>query len=244
VGLVSLLFSFQGRINRTQFWLGSIGVGVVGTIAILGIMFSAGASAMSAPSKDLALQAFASVGFLLLPLLMVLSWMGYALQVKRFHDRGRSGLLTLLPFAVAMLAMFTAFTTILGGATAQEFEAALQPYVLVSWLINIAFLIDLGFLPSKEGPNKYGDPPGSTPSSAPYRPAPTATLLDLPPPAAPASPLLSAQSAIDRAIAEKAAAQAASKLHKPAAQPRPAPTPPRTPASAGGAPSFGRRAAR
>lgn len=241
MSLLSLLFSFQGRINRAQFWLGSVGVGVVGTIAILGIMFSAGASAMSAPSKDLALQAFASVGFLILPLLMVLSWMGYALQVKRFHDRGRSGLFTLLPFAVAMLALFTAITTVLGGATAQQFEAALQPYVLVSWLINIGFFIDLGCLPGKDGPNKYGDPPGSTPSTAPYRPEPKAPLLDLPPPAAPVSPLLSAQSAIDRAIAEKAAAQ----LRKPAAQQqRPAPTPLHTPASAGGAPSFGRRAAR
>ena len=35
MGLVSLLFSFKGRVNRTQYWLGTIGVNVANWILMV-----------------------------------------------------------------------------------------------------------------------------------------------------------------------------------------------------------------
>src|SRR4029077_20355333 len=93
-----------------------------------------------------------------------------------------------------------AFGGIASGMDPLMLAASVQPYVGVLWLINLAFFIDLGCLPSKEGPNKYGDPPGfggiSTPQP-PSGPAPsTASALGM-------------QAAMDRAISQRDTMKAA-----------------------------------
>jgi uncharacterized membrane protein YhaH (DUF805 family) len=86
-----LLFEFDGRINRGKFWAGigvSWGVGLIFAIAI-GIVVAVGSSVM------------VTIGFLLaIVLQVVLIWMGLAISIKRWHDRGKSGwwvLITLIP---------------------------------------------------------------------------------------------------------------------------------------------------
>jgi len=82
--LGQIFFSFEGRIPRKVYWLGTLGttamffvyaffVGVVG--AILG-----GGSGG---------EAIATV--LLIPGYVVTLWADLALQIKRWHDRGKSG---------------------------------------------------------------------------------------------------------------------------------------------------------
>jgi len=234
VGLFSLLFSFNGRINRVQFWMGSIGIALFGFVASMMLLFSGGTSALSADTPQAAAAAFMGAIMWLFPLLLIGSWCGFALQIKRFHDRGRSGYWTMLPLAVAVPAMMTLFNAALSGASMAELEASMTPFVIASWVVNIGFFIDLGCLPGKEGPNRFGDPPGAPPSGAPYAPTPIPGAKGAP--AAPAaSSLLGAQSAMERAIAERARQPQAPVK---ATAPRPTATP------TGGSPSFGRRATR
>jgi uncharacterized membrane protein YhaH (DUF805 family) len=240
VGLVRLLFSFKGRINRAQYWLSCIGVGFAAGITIFALAISTGAQFIDANNNPAgALQALASFGLLFGLIMLVMSWCGYAIQVKRFHDRGQSGKWALLPFLPMFGIMSTLFSGAMSGATPEHVAASMQPYMLASMLISFGFFINLGCLAGTNGPNKYGDPPGSSgggyTAPSPTPPAPGARA---PTNAAGAANAMfgSAQAAMDRAIAEKARSAATAAP----AQPQPRPSAPMTPAPAGGG-SFGRR---
>lgn len=101
------------------------------------------------------------------------------------------------------------------GASAPAAGAAVVPYLLALWAVNLAFFVNLGCLGSVSGPNKYGDPPGvgfSLPSPSSSAPASNSPFL------------ANASSAIDRAVQ---------------AQSRAAPLAPKALTTT---PSFGRRA--
>lgn len=224
MGLVSLLFSFKGRVNRAQYWLGTLGVGFAGGFVICFCAFASGASIMSAKTAGEAFGAVMGFMVVLLPLMLFMSWSGLAIQVKRFHDRGRTGYLCLLPLVVMFPMMMTLMGGVFSGAPVQAVANSIQPYVLVLWAINLWFFIDLGCLPGQDGPNRFGNPPGSG--------SPQTKRAD----GATASSLFGAQSAMDRAIAEQGKAQAAP-------QQRPAVATAPRPATPSGSPSFGRRTA-
>ena len=225
MSLVSLLFGFTGRINRLQYWLGSFGVGIGAVMLIFLLALITGATLPM--DKNAGLQGAVALLVIIGLVSIVSSWAGLALQVKRFHDRNQPGWLCLLPVLPMMGLMSSAVGGALGGQTAGQFAASIQPYVLVLWAINLFFFVNLGCLAGTDGPNKYGDPPGSprSPSSDPqpsHQPAQAAFSLG------------SAEAAIERAIAEKSRIA-------PARSARPA----AAPADAAAAPaSFGRRPAR
>jgi uncharacterized membrane protein YhaH (DUF805 family) len=81
--MMQFLFSFDGRIRRTNYWLGAIGSGLVyGVIAgiclTLGIMMSHG-------------QGPGIIGVVLYVIVLFFAvWTGLALQIKRWHDRDKS----------------------------------------------------------------------------------------------------------------------------------------------------------
>ena len=78
------LFSGDGRIGRLEYFWVILGLSIVGGIA--------SASAEISPSRFTAFLALASI--------IVGVWIGFAAQIKRCHDLGRSGwlsLLTLIP---------------------------------------------------------------------------------------------------------------------------------------------------
>lgn len=236
MNLVSLLFSFQGRITRAQYWLGNLIV-VVGTL----ILFVAGAL-IAAPSADKgAADAGATAGLMLAIFGLVMlagSWCGFALQVKRFHDRGKSGFFTLAPLIPATMI----FMAVAGGAatnaSAQAVVSDVLPWMGVGMLINLWLFVELGCMRGTDGPNKFdgnSTPPTQNKSGG----------------SSVASMLGGAQSAMDRAVEGRAAPSAAPSAAAPtataAAPARPAMRP--APAAAAGpmpAPSgsFGKRAAR
>lgn len=232
--LVALLFSFHGRANRAQYWLGGLGAGVAGGLAFffLALIAAPGGEGKVDPSA----QALKTL-LLFAPVFIALAWASLALQVKRFHDRGRSGYWAIVPFVPGVMIMTALIGGVMSNAPATEVVPSILPWIGVSGLVNLWLFVDLGLLPGTQGGNKYGDPPGSAPASfSPNRPSGGAA-----PKAAPAMSLGGAESAMERAIAARgqtpqpqAQAQAAPSF----AQARPAT--PYNPAAPGG---FGRRPA-
>src|SRR5437660_3280121 len=91
----SLLFSFQGRINRAKFWLVHVAMWVVVAIVFSVIL---GSAAMSSDPQA-ALQSVGAVGGIILLVVYILAlWIGLAIAAKRWHDRNKSAWWLLIVF--------------------------------------------------------------------------------------------------------------------------------------------------
>ena len=124
-----ILFSFQGRIPRRQYWAG-FGIQM---IAIVGITILSGLVVpmfVRARGSDAGQNSGALIGVLVLlglPLVFFALWMGLAIGVKRWHDRDKSGWWMLI---------------------------AIIPYIGGIWQ-----LIECGCLRGTEGANRFGEDP-------------------------------------------------------------------------------------
>lgn len=85
---MSNLFSFSGRIRRTEYAVTQIVISFV--VGILFFVF--GVSLFAGESAAVGMLIFFSVAMLLL------SWISLASGAKRCHDRGNSGFFQLIPF--------------------------------------------------------------------------------------------------------------------------------------------------
>jgi uncharacterized membrane protein YhaH (DUF805 family) len=82
--MMQLLFSFNGRIRRLNYWLGAIGAGIAyGVLAALCLMLGMILNrAEGGPGM---------IGWLLYTVVLLFAvWTGLALQIKRWHDRDKS----------------------------------------------------------------------------------------------------------------------------------------------------------
>jgi uncharacterized membrane protein YhaH (DUF805 family) len=89
--LLQALFGFEGRINRTVFWLAWLAV-VLLDLAVMALMsdwIHARYMLTNAPAQPGAALVWAGIGFVAAT--AGSAWIGLALQVKRAHDLGRSG---------------------------------------------------------------------------------------------------------------------------------------------------------
>ena len=85
-----LLTSFEGRINRKPFWLGAIAFGIV--VSILTTIVESLFGIKTDSSMPGYTQDFTQFGWILISIIGLVSlWVGLALQVKRWHDRDKSG---------------------------------------------------------------------------------------------------------------------------------------------------------
>jgi len=123
---MDLLFSFNGRIGRGRFWLGTL-VTILLTLAAGGVLEVLEPvreiTYTDIPSSKKAVLTIPQALFLLIYFVLA-AWISIAVCAKRFHDLGRSGwwyLVTLIPFVGSLL-----------------------------------LLIWLGLLPGDKGPNAYG----------------------------------------------------------------------------------------
>lgn len=239
-----LLFSYSGRINRAQFWIGNLLAGVGGLLLMVALFFFSASTFFQIQSASDVLAAMGSFALVIgLPLLLM-AIMSLALQTKRFHDRGRSGLFTLLPLVPSAMMGASLASAIISGASPDQAIASVTMWFMITQAVNLFMLVDLGFMPGKSEANRYGPPPGGglgggapAPSNAPIpggaKPAPQ-------PIPGMASTLVGAESAIDRAIAarEREATKA------PRAAPSPAASAPAAPLQTATPGSFGRRVSR
>lgn len=93
----SLLFSFQGRVNRAKFWLIHLAMWVV-MIVVVGATLG-GAVMSSDPAAALASVGVVA-GLVLLVVYVLMIWISLALAAKRWHDRNKSAwwiLIALVP---------------------------------------------------------------------------------------------------------------------------------------------------
>lgn len=90
-----LLFSFDGRINRAQFWLGALILIAVSLVAYFVVGWSFGGvfyDDTGAPHIS------STVWVLMLVVWLVTLYASFAVYAKRWHDRDKSGWWTLIGF--------------------------------------------------------------------------------------------------------------------------------------------------
>jgi uncharacterized membrane protein YhaH (DUF805 family) len=155
MGFIHYLFGFQGRINRLQYWSGC---GLVGILNFLGLFLAIG-PALAAGDLSSQMLAMGAGSLILIPLRLAAGWIGLALQWKRFHDRGKSGWLSLIMFAPLVALVGVAVTADVENPAASF--GMLLPLLGLTGLIGVWFFIELCLLPGQPEANRFGDPPGA-----------------------------------------------------------------------------------
>ena len=90
-----ILFSFEGRIPRRQYW-GSMLIQILGGLIIGFLLMSMIPSLFGSHGSASSLAPM--LGVILAPLAIVVIWIGLAVGVKRWHDRGKAGWWMLIGF--------------------------------------------------------------------------------------------------------------------------------------------------
>jgi len=134
MNLVGLLFSYQGRINRAKYWIAAL-------IYIVLLMFLVGFYV-----------ALPGLGFLIAIMIayLVMVVSGFMVAIKRLHDRDKTGWWVLLFYGVPIVLSW--FTLSTDGVL----YAVLS---VVSFVVSIWALVELGCLRGSIGPNQYGPDP-------------------------------------------------------------------------------------
>ena len=87
--MTSLLFSFQGRINRAKFWLVHVGLVVVEAIVLSAL--GGGAAIMSGDYEQVFVVFGGAAGVVWTIVGVLAFWISLAVGVKRWHDRNKTG---------------------------------------------------------------------------------------------------------------------------------------------------------
>lgn len=141
------LFSFEGRMRRSHFWIGwliCLGVGVVaGWIPFLGALLS-----------------------------IALIWPNLAITVKRLHDMGLTGWIAAIPYVATLVGMIAIFATagasIFTNYAAIENEDPAAVWAMIGpmfgiigilCLVTLGFLLWIGLADSQRGDNRFGPNP-------------------------------------------------------------------------------------
>lgn len=151
-GIVGLLFSYQGRINRAKYWTAiliylaiSIVIAAVGFImlgnSILELADDAADDGVIVGLLSKGIGFFLIVLVIYIPLIVSSVFVG----IKRLHDRDKSGW---------WLLVFYLLPTVLN-----ELSGVSSVLAFVSFAITIWALVELGCLRGTQGPNKYGPDP-------------------------------------------------------------------------------------
>jgi uncharacterized membrane protein YhaH (DUF805 family) len=151
---MTLLFSFSGRINRGKYWLAVLIYLAVWTTFIASSLVWLGGLNIEN------LLSFAGAALLIwlvgLVLLVLETWSGLAVGVKRLHDRNKSGWWILLFWlGPGILVSWQTAAPDLGGGLI---------LVIAAGVLGLWAFVELGCLRGTRGPNQYGpDPLGNPP---------------------------------------------------------------------------------
>lgn len=125
-----------GRTNRQPFWVTS----VLNYLAFLVAMVAA----MGLPIVGLLIA---------VPVVIVALWVGFAVAVRRLHDRNKSGWWLVIMYApVFVLSALGAVVSASDPETGSGLNALSLPF-------SIWAFVELGCLKGTSGPNRFGDDP-------------------------------------------------------------------------------------
>jgi uncharacterized membrane protein YhaH (DUF805 family) len=155
--LPQLWFSFQGRASRRDYWVRFVFLSIVVTIIAYLVDGIANAG-----------------GLILVIWQLIFLWPTFALGVKRYHDRGKSGR-SFVFLECALLALCTV-AAIASFPVARAQAAGAQPpslYVGIMFTATFAIivlavylLVAIGVRKGEAGPNRYGPDPLEKPTQA------------------------------------------------------------------------------
>lgn len=157
MSITEMLLSPNGRIRRRDFWLYSVGQGIViwSMLKILIMLLWHGNRMQSS------LQWFANtltpLGLLELTLLLVGQWISFCLLAKRWHDRNRPAYFAVIWILITIVIVLLRSNMLLNLSASNVFifnsvSLGLAPFVI--W-----FFVECGCLAGTIGPNKYGPSP-------------------------------------------------------------------------------------
>ena len=167
--LMYLFTSFEGRIGRQQWWLGTIVMIVAILILSFVILPLLGLSMMSGfdPSHGPAALSgmFRRAAIAQLVLTAVIAYPTTALMKKRLNDRDRPAWFVYLFWAPTVLSLLLGLTglsykmTDMGGAMMPSPSPIGWIVNLASFIIGVWALVELGFLKGTNGANQHGPDP-------------------------------------------------------------------------------------
>lgn len=144
-------FSLEGRIGRGAWW----GVSFAWAVFFLCALSMANHFVVPLDSaRHFAIFLVSGLTgrfkVLLAILLLIIAYVNFALNVKRFHDRGMTGLWTLPAYGLPILAVAIA-------------KRATVAAVFSGWLLDICVffwvIVGLGIMPGDDGANFFGEDP-------------------------------------------------------------------------------------
>jgi uncharacterized membrane protein YhaH (DUF805 family) len=142
MSILSLLFSFKGRIKRGQYWLAGLLMPILAGVlfgiyvALIGSSFSPEYVKSLKPGSS-ELQSLYPVIIPFVLILVMVLWSGAAIYTKRLHDRNKG--------AIWLLAIY-------GPALG----SLILPFLLVLSIISMIWVfIELGCLRGTDGPNRF-----------------------------------------------------------------------------------------
>ena len=143
-----LYMTTDGRIGRQDFWIGVVGLLVVGIVVTVIIASTFGMLSRTAMILSFIVQ-------------LVFAYPAYCLMGKRFQDRDKPSTYAAILIGLGLLVSLLAILGLTGDP--------LTGGNWFGWILNLAqlavaiwFLIELGFLRGTAGDNQYGpDPVGA-----------------------------------------------------------------------------------
>jgi uncharacterized membrane protein YhaH (DUF805 family) len=164
----SIFTGFEGRINRAKWWLGSIILGILGVIISLILNALFGAYSID-PTQPITAETFQSlirkVSIVQLITLAIIIYPALALMIKRLNDRDRPRWFAYVFWAPAVLSVLgglaglTMSVTDIGGTLIPTQSAIGWILAILSLVVGIWALVELGILKGTEGPNQHGPDP-------------------------------------------------------------------------------------
>lgn len=148
-----LFFGFSGRISRKPFWIGLIIIVAAGATGIVAVLVVLGALVADTSTEAAGVIILAPI--LVIGIVMAVS--SLAVSIKRLHDRNKSGWWMALYYALLIAQSIAVSSKMMARpGTSGTISIGLA---LFNFAIVIYYIVELGFLKGKRGPNHYGPDP-------------------------------------------------------------------------------------
>ncbi len=167
---ISLFTSFEGRINRAKWWLGTVILLVFSIVVYFILAMFMGGSMMSrldpaTMGPDAMASVYRSFAIVQVIMLVIIAYPATALMKKRINDRDRPDWLVYVFWAPTVVSLLLSLTGL--GYTMTDIGGISMPAPSgLSWIVNLAglaigiwALIELGILKGTEGTNQHGPDP-------------------------------------------------------------------------------------